>query len=65
MMSSVKAGQKVLRAVAAGQETLAKVQSAKNLAIRAATQFVKEKTGLDRLKGMAETLLPMLGCPQI
>jgi len=64
MMSAVKAGQKVLGAVDALKEVQGKVQKAKNLAIKAATQFVKEKSGLDRLEGMAKTLVPTVGCAE-
>ena len=61
MMSAAKAGQKILGAFGAAGELAAKIQSAKNLAVKAATQFVKEKTGLDRLEGIVKTVL-LEGC---
>ena len=62
MMSAAKTGQKILGAVDEARAVLAKVQRAKNLATRAATQFVTEKLGLDELDAMVKRLLPTSGC---
>lgn len=62
MMSAAKAGQRILGAVGAAGELAAKAQKAKNLAIKSATQFVKEKTGLDELEGLVKQAL-FYGCP--
>lgn len=59
MMSSVKAGKKLLGTVKDGQDVLAKIQKAKNSSVKAVSQFVMNKTGMDKAeKYVREVLTP-------
>jgi hypothetical protein len=61
MMSAVKAGEKLLGAVEAGREAIAKVQKAKNLAVKSCCQFITDKTGLDKIESIVQRVLTA-GC---
>jgi hypothetical protein len=62
ILSKAKAGQKILEGLTAVTTVAAKVQKAKTLAMKTCSQFIKKKTGLDRLEHlMIKTLKG--GCP--
>ena len=62
MMDSFKAGAKILGAVQSGKDVVAKVQKAKNLAVKSCTQFISDKTGLDKIEAIVQRTLTS-GCP--
>ena len=62
MMSAAQAGKKLLGAIKTGQEVLAQVQQAKNTAMKALSQFVTSKTGLDKADALIRGVL-MPNCP--
>jgi hypothetical protein len=57
MMKTVKIGESLLKGVKAGQEGIAAVQKAKNFAVKAASQYVKEKSGFNKVRSLVEETL--------
>lgn len=61
IMKTFEGTSKILGAVATGKELAAKLQKAKNLAVKSCSQFVTSKTGLDKIEPIVQRTL-MAGC---
>jgi len=61
IMKTFEGTSKILGAVATGKELAAKLQKAKNLAVKSCSQFVIDNTGLDKIESIVQRTL-MAGC---